>query len=547
MSQLKPRDSGRPAPGSDLLTTRLRQAILICAAGAFAVALLVLLRRIRFGLHAAYFVDEAVPILAARVLLSGGRLYQDFVDNHGPLIFGLVQGFTAVMGSAEPNRLRVIPALFGIVCIACVVAGTPRSLAARLVGGAAFCGLLAAAWLPQAMYFLNFYAPGGVLASLILAVFVVPAWRRQATARRGFISGIASAALFADAYAYGPACLLFLLSGSLACIRHEQRRAIAWHLAGAGVGAALLLIYLALWGSVLGYLAFHIVESQFFYAPYIGFSWNHFFASLAPAWQPGTTASSLAVLYCLGGTLLFAARACWASRHSHSIGLRLCEILLAACAVLSLNMRGSPSFRDASLAIAAITFLALALGEIAATCSTRQLSAIVALTVLLDLASEMVMRGAIYSPFNLTRTAFLKVIWPLPGPLDAPFIRRIQAGVQPQEKILALVYQPQLYINADRLPISGFYAYFPWNADYAAAPVFGLKADICATLKASEPPLIAYDDSFRPFRDPHDYAACVFSLIGRDYVRDPIFPQYFWRRDRATKQGFPPAPPSKPP
>jgi hypothetical protein len=426
-----------------------------------------------------------------------------------------------------------------MACLASAMAGAPRSAASRLITGAVLCGLLSSVWLVQALYFLDFYGPGGALAGMQLALFVVPAWRGDHIVWRAFAGGIAASCLFADAYAYGPAAALFLVSGGVACWRIGRKQLLFWHLAGAAAGAGALLSYLLIWGDVRGYFAYHIIESQVYYSRYINFSWQHFLIGLYPSWSPPNQVSTFAVVCALIAATGFSMNV-WAGKPQAGYAwVRILEIVLGTIAVLSLNMRGSTNFRNGSLLVCAITFLALAVGELAADGKRRFVSATLIVTAALDIGSELAMRRATYSPFSLTRqTYYVAPSWPLPGPGDGEELRRIRKGVRPDERMLALVYQPQLYLNADRLPINGFYSYFPWDADYDRDPWLGVRRDLCATLRRAPPPLVAYDGWSVPGHDLRGYAGCLFLLLKTDYIRDALFPQYYWRRDRAGMLGL---------
>ena len=109
----------------------------------------------------------------------------------------------------------------------------------------------------------------------------------------------------------------------------------------------------------------------------------------------------------------------------------------------------------------------------------------------------------------------------------------LRRATAPDERILALPFDPMLYFQAGRQPMRGYYLYLPWDADYARRPWFGVTHDLCVDLQKDPPPVVFYNgwvvwDQY----DPRVYMKCVLDVIAKLYVPAPGAPDFFVRRDR---------------
>ena len=83
--------------------------------------------------------------------------------------------------------------------------------------------------------------------------------------------------------------------------------------------------------------------------------------------------------------------------------------------------------------------------------------------------------------------------WHLTQDDTVDFARTIRTYTQPNERILAVPYSPDVYLLAHRLPIKKYHAYLPWEADYAAHPWHEYNRDLCVDLPKDKPPAIYFD------------------------------------------------------
>jgi predicted methyltransferase len=515
----------------------LRRAGLPCRAGLLLASLLCLGWIFWDGTSFASFDDEDVHLLGGKMLNQGGVLYRSFVDSHGPVIFMLTQLYGALCGWAAPNGARAIPVLAAIAAGGAIAASPaltgPR---ARMWGVTCFAGLLAIVWLRQGLFMVSYYPVAGAMAAFALAAFAVGAITgAKPSAAFGFSAGLSLALLVGCAYSYGPSAVLIAAGGSWAALREGHAHPVKALLAGAAAGAALILLYLLRFGDIGGYLAFHVAESQADYARYINFSVDTFWRSLIPTARPDGVIQTLAVLctvLAFAGLLILDARRS-AGRQRHRLAIALC-----VAGILLLNARGTMIFQDGSFLFAAIALLSITAARVLASLP-RWADIPGSLAAALLLAGfHAAAHAALYTPYGLDPASMAALPrWPLPARSDAPVFARVRALVGPQEPILALTYQPSFYLLADRRPMDGFYTYFPWDADYARSPWFGIRRDLCAALTTRPPPLIVLDQVPIWGHRPIDYMPCLFAALRRDYVRDGALDtgigQIYVRRDRA--------------
>jgi hypothetical protein len=498
------------------------------------------------GLYFLPFPDETMALLGGWVINSGGLLYRDFVDNHGPLLFILTAAYGWSGGWAISNFARLIPVIWALLAGAAV--GFSPLLSgreARLWGVGLFLGLLGSVWLVQGLYLVNYYSISGAQSVILLALFVVPIWcERSVSPTTAMLAGLVGGALGFTCYCFMPTVALFGASGLLIAVARRQCVPIIWFIAGGVIASAAVLLWMAIWGDIRGYLAFHIAFSQTAYSSYILFGWRTFVSSLDPSLGPAELVHSIALIAFFSGTIL--ALGLSIGTHSHNRAVRAGACLLGAGGSLLLNARGATIFQDGTFVMAAFGLLALILPAMVERFSqrprglisvARPFGGIVATVCFLCLlvVTEMAARNAISTPGRMTR-AVMKVQprYKIASRVDGPMETRIRQIVRPGEKFLALVFKPELYWAADRLPISGFYEYLPWDATYAAEqPWFGRPRDLCATLDTS-PPVLIYFDNWKVWDRyaPADYMPCVLRVLDGRYRRSEAFPELYIRSDR---------------
>lgn len=529
-------EADRAAPRRQVGTAPIGALLLLAASLAFFA------RRSWHGLHVLQFGDEAQHLLAAKAIAAGDRLYRDFIDWHGPVVYIAAQLFGLLADWRDPISARLVPPLLallsaGVVASATCLAGP----GARLIAAAATLGLLATVWLVQGLHLFLYEPFGSVCAILALAWLAVPAWLDAPLPLwRVAAAGAALALLAFTAYSFAPSALLFGASGILAAGDAQARRLAPPLLAGAAVAALAVLLWLAIFSDIVGLVVFHVLVNQLYYGRDIGFTWHTFLAG----WVLGTTpdklvqdlaigAGSLAIVLCLGLTT----RRPGAPR-------RVAAVLLGAAALMLLNARGTTGFQNGTELSAAIGLAALAiaalLSRLRAAPGGRWIETAVAIAIAgVIAAAELVERRALSSPWRQTRAAMITEPAASYAPQDDALSRTIRALVAPDERILVLVFRPEIYLRADRLPMRKYYEYLPWEAAYARAPRLGRDRDLCADLRADPPPVVYYDHWTVWDRYPvSSFMPCVDAILAERFTPHPSLPDLHVRNDRAAARGL---------
>jgi hypothetical protein len=517
----------------------------ICVVGLAAAALLFFLRRSWHGLSFLGFSDEAQHLVAALAIHAGDKLYRDFIDWHGPTVYMLVQFYGFVSGWGDLVGARLIPSALGLLAVAAIATSTCLdSLAARLLAAAMSLGLLASIWLLQGLYLYSYHPIAGALVLIALAWFVVPAW--LGTPLPEWRIGVAGAALALTcftAYSFVPSALALALSAFLAVgpARRALRLTAGPFLLGAVLAVLGVLAWLAVFGDIVGFLVFHVLSNQRDLARYMHFTLGHFLGSFVPSAAPARLVHDLALV---GGTVAFPIFLLLAARRGRN-WRSVAAILLGASGVALLNARGATIFQDGpflmvTIGLASLAVPALALAWRPRASPWREMAAAVLIAGVIATV-ELVERHAVATPSGYTRAQMAAVQPTSYAPWNDPMNRAIRSLTSPDERILALVFAPQIYLSADRLPMRKYYEYLPWEADYARAPLFGCDRDLCVDLAAAPPPVVYYDHWTVWTRYPaSQFMPCVDAILSRLYVRHAEFPDLYVRRDRAAAGRPPP-------
>lgn len=494
--------------------------------------------RIWHGIWFLPFADEAEHLLGGLMLNHGAIMYRSFIDAHGPVTFMLTQAYGAIFGWSHPNGARLISAALALGACCCIATSSAvPGRVAKLWAASLFCGLIASVWLLQALYMVNYHAIAGCLIAIALALFIVPAWHQTHTTRpRAFAAGACCLLVIATAYSFGPAIILLGASAIWAAWQGPARQNIEWFAAGATTAFLIVLVWLMLFGDIIGYITFHFIDNQVYYSPYVSFSFDTFLKGLVPSRQPAVLVHSLALLACLAAAII-----CLALNQLRSAGSwRMAgPILLGFAGLLALCARGGYMFQDGSFLVSSIAMfsleLAAALSRIPmprqASCLGWTLSGSIMVGLCIAMA-EMVMRNALESPMNMTRQQMISQPRYNLGLSQAPLYAKIRALTDPTDRVLTLPYAPDISLASGRLPMDKYTVYLPWDADYAKAPWFGRDRDLCVDMKKTPPKLVYFNNWIVWDRYAMaDYAPCVIAILAKDYIRQTDFPDLYLRRD----------------
>jgi hypothetical protein len=514
---------------------------ILFASAVFVLAVLFFALRSYNGIYFVQFSDEFTHLLGGKVLNAGGRLYQTFVDSHGPTIFMLTQAYGAVFGWSDPTYARLIMVALALLASASVAASPALKTPANKIRGVSlFLGMLAAVWLLQGLYLINFYAVAGMVAVIGLS-FLTGIWMgRNIPHTVAVCAGIAFALLIFTAYSYGPSAVLFVISGYWATLREHRHHTALMFTIGGVVGAGAMLIWLTLYSDLQKYFVFHIYFNQTAYLQFSGASLNNFLQSLLPSFTAPRMVHNLALTTCGTSALLFVAIDVGARDDRRR---QLLPILVGYVGVLLLNARGLTIFQDATFLIASIGLFAIAVPAALAKWDLMSPKYSISATLVIGglvAGTEVIGNYAVSSPHVLTKRQINQEPRHTVGRRsEEPFFQKVRTAVGPEERVLALVYRPDFYFSADRLPMDRYYEYLPWDAEYARSPFPGAERDLCVDLARSPPPLIAFDNwKVWGAYAPADFMPCVLEILTKEYRRSSVTPTLtlYLRVDRAIDE-----------
>jgi hypothetical protein len=326
-------------------------------------------------------------------------------------------------------------------------------------------------------------------------------------------------------YSEAPSALLFSLAGCFACWASGQASSVRAHLLGFCASGFLLLAWLLIWGDVVGYLAFHFLFGQTALLKHGVIPFGQLVSSLSPSLKPDHLVQLVAII--AGG--LGSAGSAWLARRSGAGPAAAAFWSLTTLAgLILLDARGLTIFQNGAMVMAAIGVFAVTLPSVIQRFSlpggSAPLWASVACVLTVAIA-EAGLRNAIYSPTALTRAQFFAqppAAIALRG--DDALDQAVRRLTKPDERILALVYRPDFYWSAGRLPINRLYEYLPSDARYAKSPMLGQQRDLCTILATSPPPVIVFDNwTVWGAHKPVDYMPCLFDVLAAKYkyIQEP--------------------------
>ncbi len=474
--------------------------------------------------------DEDEKIVAAWMIAEGWRLYGDLFAHHGPLNYALAHGVYTLTGSVALAPYRA--AQWGILLLTAVALGASpllRGWQQRVLTGSLFCllvALLAPLWYGHTLLY---HAQGGAAVSVALSLLLLPLMLGVIPSRIAAAFGGAglSAAVFA-AYPFGVAAGLLTLS-TLMLVRAGGRhwRDVLGTLVAAAAGFAaftlLMLLWLVLYGDLVGYGVYHLWFNQVVYADFIIYSPVDALKQLKKLFRsPLGWVLQAALLFTL--LLGLEVRSLRRKDPPAGSGLRRGLWLVGGCTtfllgLLFLNPRGDVVFKNAALWIVGLGLLSLLIvWRPMGPSSRRAVGVLRWLAIFVAVAAPLYLAGikgwADVDQTYVTRTAAVQ----MREALDRQ-VRLAQALTSPDEPILATVFMPRWYLLTERLPSSGAYYYLPWQAAYNRDPVLGYRIDPCVDLAMAPPKLIAWDRwTVWERYDVADYAPCLVELMQRDYV-----------------------------
>ncbi len=489
--------------------------------------------RAHHGLRYATFGDETMHFVGAQVLLSGGILYRDFIEVHGPLAYAIPQAYGAIFGWREPLNARAIMIVLTLGAAASVAFGAClRGAWERLLALALFLGLTTTVWLIQGLCLYDYQPVSGALLLIGVALGVAPWWVGEVPGSRAlFAAGLCFGLVPFVAFSYGPPSVLLLASAAWAMARGKHWRAMGVMAGGVFTAAAVTLCWMLRYADLRGYVVFHFIHAMVDFGPYLQYGPIAALKVLRLSAAPDWLVQSLAVV---AGGIGFAALLVVGRRGG------VVPLLLGLAGVVEANGRASNGFQNGAFVLLAFGVCALALPPLPRRAGLAAVPMVrnggVAAVALLITGAELVARHARASP-----QAFLRAdLRDLPkfslARSDVSWAVKVREVSAPGEPILAVPFYPDIYFRVGRPPMRRYVYYLPWDADYARHPWLGIAHDLCADVKRDPPPVI-YDNFWVVWGsfDPRQYMACLTPILATMYRPMPGEPDFYVRADRVAR------------
>ena len=504
----------------------------ILATLAAVLSTLFFLTRASHGLWFRSWGDELEHLLGGWALSSGDRLYVSFVDLHGPFTFFLAKSYGDLFGWAQGNYIRLVPVAF-LLLAALAIGSSPSlpTLRQRSWAVTLFVGFSATVWIVQGLYLFEYYLVSGALLTVVLACYSVPSWRGlPISLQAALLSGVSAMLAVFTSHAWLPTAGALFLSTLPKSLDAVGNKASAAAFAAAGViTTAACLAWLWTYGSIRGYLVFHVIFAHTVYLEAVRpvnpeLTLSKFCLSLVPSFAPNRLVQSLA------DVVLLLSAAIGSSLY------RKVPFVIGVIGILATDARGNVGFQDGTFLIMSVALFALTLAQVfERAAETWRGSTFATLSCLFLVVSvETALRHAVSSPNSLDRGAIVRDrpvrVTARSDDAEFSFIRTV---VRPDERMLALVYRPGDYWLSGRLPMRGFYEYLPDDALYASRPTLGIKRDLCTTMRLDPPPVVIFDDwKVWGHYTPDQYMPCVVRIIHDEYTPSRSYPTLFVRNDR---------------
>lgn len=480
------------------------------------------------GLGFLRFTDESGHFVGAQAIHKGDKLYRDYIDYHGPVIYMLTWMMGLIVGFSEVWLLRLISSFSAMLAALCLFFSPIfHYFWQRYLVTALWFGFISSVWLIQGLYLDNYWTLGGCFAAIGLVTLVIPMIYDIKPSRiQAFTGGFFITLLPFIAYPFAiTAFILFLVVINGICIDHRKYVSIfVTSLSGCLTSIIMMLVWLGIYGDIGGMVAFHFITNQMNYARYIPFNLSNFFLSLIPSFSSNHIVETFALFsFCFGGIILVA-------KGKYKI-----SACLVLCGILGLQARGSILFQNGAFLIASVTLIIVAFVKSTEVKPDISLFFSVISTFCIFFIID---QYAVTSPNILDKRQRNAYQWHAFREGYNEDTKAIWFYVDKNERILSIPYNPDIYILANRLPIKKYHAYLPWEADYASHPWHHYERDLCKDLPKNKPPLIYYDPSIIWGKYmPDQFLSCVLIVLKNDYTHIATDSYIYVRNDRYRERG----------
>jgi hypothetical protein len=462
------------------------------------IGAMLILRRQIMGLRVLEIGDESETIVTAKMIAAGDRLFSEVFNHHGPLTF--LPGYIVSLFGDQAIPAYRIPMLLGQWAVLAALFWSPLLKGTGLRRWIALgVGALLVHYLPVVLGNAYLYQTmAGHMFAIALAVLVLPVVvepERLPGTWQIAIGNLMFACLPFLAFIYIPwAGLLFL-----AALRLDTLKAsVLW----LSIGVALNLLWLMAAGSITGFIAYHFYMNIVVLPGFIGHDGAGTFLNvLIDALFSGRYA------WLVGSAFVaFAAGLLWSDRSLLRWRTAFVVLALMGLLIRGALLHGLPYY----YALATLPMLFLV--------HVRPASRWVSIAAFAFFA---------VAALDTLRPPLRQAIGTLPmkkiakSEENADLIRRVTA---PEDRILVFTWANFIYLFAGRLPASGYFFYFPWQAEYSRHPVLGINIDVCSDIRTKRPKAVLRDGQpafFLPLPQFQwaSYGGCIDEVLAADYVK----------------------------
>lgn len=442
--------------------------------------------------------DESETIVAVKMMAAGMKLYSEVFNHHGPLTF-LPGVITEKLGDFGIVGHRVSIAILQTFAVLSIFYSPVLKFTSQKILASVASATVILIFMPDILgHMYKYQTIAGVFLVVILSQYTVPIifCSENLGKLRVILGTILIVSLPFLAVTYSPiAALLFIAS--------FRRKHLRYIVIGFAVGLITNLLFLSIYGSFFGFLAFHL---------YLNMQVLPFYTGLQ-----------------LGGELIINVVSVVTSDLTHFLSFIaiLVSILILAkkennfpwrtfflvAGLLSLLARGS-GFHGMPYFYAILPLISLNLGSVDT--SSRASKQVILFFVLL-----CVIKISLILPGDKQKMTSS------PIPTETEFSSLVDDFTDPEDRIIAYSFQNFEYLVADRLPASGHFFYLPWQEEYNKLPKFGIKIDACKQIKEVMPKVMLIDkwNVWGRF-SWNSYAGCIQELLDSDYSQVPDRPYY---------------------
>lgn len=510
-----------------------------------AFSALIFSLKVHQGLRLYEDADEMEVFAASRMLAHGHHLYRDIFEPHGAVPYMITHLYTVLVSESDFSYIRLSQAVLTLIsCAAVVLSPALSTLPSKIWGGSLYVLLLGCVWNLEGLNILEYDTVHGYFFVIVVAQAIVPLMlHRKITTCGLLVSGAADAIACFCAYSNGIAALLLPLSSVplLLCFFTPQRiySIIGRFLLGAFSATALVGLWLYQFGDIKGYFVYHFYFNQLTEPKYQGVSPSDVLRTLRVTSSPnGIIHTYVLVLFAywmLSFAILQIARAPTTGdgRRTRFVAT-VASLGIMAIGVVFTNVLGRGAYADSGFLITNVALFSMAAALFLERGFLAESRSHVRRALLL-FASPVILAFPVCSYANLwfgIRSDEAGRYVATMKPDSSAVYNVVRAITKEDGDLLALIFNPDIYIKANRIPASGDIFYLPVQTDYNRSPVAGYKIDICSDIRTKKPAVIWFFNWLVWNQYSIDeYEPCVLALIVQGYTPMSFDSPWFIRND----------------